>query len=1524
MSRNYSDYLKNKNSCCIPGPQGVKGDRGPTGVYGPTGTTGPFGGPKGDTGLQGPTGLQGSTGVTGPQGTPGTATGTGATGLQGDTGPTGLIGPTGASSSVTGPTGQQNLEQTLAIGNTANNSIILTDGTSTNTMNKSGVTIADGLTETTTIGSDTIEMKDETASVNTTTITSTITPTFSEIRIKHDDTSVLDTTSETLIKSQFNQTEITATVNDVPNGFSATRNDFTIAGAILSAHSAFDGTSTATYTKQTGAVLGSNQSQNFNVGTQDTTFSSTVNGTKSETEVKFLTPTQDISSKSIAQSGQASIIASAKNLSTTANATSSDFISTLGAVGNITYNSDDTPAPITVTNYGYQINATNALGGFTYNDNTPGSTITNSVQTSTTISTAFTNIVSSSLSGLSIHSLKLETPTVGDALIQHLVTAGASRNLNMTTTGNLNITSTNGNISLTPKTGVTPNLNGYIILNNLPTSFTGPTGTIWQDVSAGNVLRVGPTGLFGTQGATGPTGALGTGPTGASQWINTAYLGPTGPGYTGIGYTGDAIIFGKLYVQGGIDPTYLALEPLSSNPIPSGLNGIWMDSSGNALRSENIYMNVTPDPASISLKPNNNQAQIGLSNGVNSTNNLTYDNIKLSSTSGLITKTTDYKVDEISYTDNAFPSSTGYTISTGTPGVSGGPLNLNPSTALLVTTGTFTSMSSTAFTFTTASGNILNNVGTTYSINQTGTGGLTIPAVKITNSNAGPTGPIIVQYHNSTSPTGGDAASNYVTNANVIVTPGNAPTERMYSNIRTVLIGVGGPTGITGAAANIAFDLANGSATGTTGGMSTIMNISGRDPTTYPVFVGSALSEPQGVQIVTTDNTASLNRRDIAGLRIQNISNNGNAAVIQTVKQRQVNVGSSVAAARDIIGAWSSWGTTSGGTYREYSRIRTQISNAVSAASSGPDGAVVIAVAENDNNGSTPLKDMFRCDGGYPLGVSTGPTGPYNLSYATMVFNPTGASGPQDITGIKAIGNDSFNYGATGQYLISNGPNSSFTWGTLSGSTGPTGQQNLAQTLAIGNNAGATGIDMNQRTISNVPTITSSTNIDLTPVTSIRTDSNITTLTSFGGCKIDFANGNADNLFNIDNTEVRLHWNDAISETATILLDNQSATTSAINMTFTTLTGNITSINTNTATTQSLEIVDTRPSNNQFIKLKNTGPDENRIDFSRSDTSGNICQAGIINNITTTQELYLKNTNTTGQKALTIFTESAAANSGISFTNQVDAFGFTIDADTDMSIATNKVGGIVDIQAPQLILQGSTSATLFSTDTTDINSTGKVIITSAFGSTTGTINVLDLSGNLLTIQNGNEFNGLPENKIEMRCNPTVPAGNQIGMSVNDDGSSVYSYLNFGLNGSQFSIREGGGAGDGVNVWDIPANNTGNITLYRNIDFTFGSVMSGYKGVLEKSLINTTVTGTLVITTYRFNTTILTPNAGGMSVNIATPMVVGEWWGICNKSVVGSIDIQLNGVSQIIFTNANALLGSTIRVAAATTTELYVV
>ena len=219
---------------------------------------------------------------------------------------------------------------------------------------------------------------------------------------------------------------------------------------------------------------------------------------------------------------------------------------------------------------------------------------------------------------------------------------------------------------------------------------------------------------------------------------------------------------------------------------------------------------------------------------------------------------------------------------------------------------------------------------------------------------------------------------------------------------------------------------------------------------------------------------------------------------------------------------------------------------------------------------------------------------------------------------------------------------------------------------------------------------------------------------------------------------------------------------------------------------------------------------------------------------------------------------------------------------------------------------------------------GKINLTAVSGSTTAPINSLDLSsGNTITLTNGNEFNGLPENQIIMTA---TPAGNnnQIAMSVNNDGSSIYSRFYFGLQGSQFSICEGGGAGDGTNVWNIPADNIGNITMYRSLDFTFGSVTTGYRGVLEKSIINSTTSGNFDITSSRFNTIILTPT-GALTADISTPVVVGYWWGVCNKSTTQSITIRLNGVNQItIPATTNPLVGTTIRVAAASTTSLYLI
>ena len=122
----------------------------------------------------------------------------------------------------------------------------------------------------------------------------------------------------------------------------------------------------------------------------------------------------------------------------------------------------------------------------------------------------------------------------------------------------------------------------------------GPQG-VPGPASVGPMGYQGATGAQGYQGATGrgcigPTGAQGpAGTTGASQWTSMNGVGLTGAGYTGIGVTGqDVLIYGNLLVTGGIDPTYLALEPQPS--APSGfVNPLWVDNSGN-LRSEQILL----------------------------------------------------------------------------------------------------------------------------------------------------------------------------------------------------------------------------------------------------------------------------------------------------------------------------------------------------------------------------------------------------------------------------------------------------------------------------------------------------------------------------------------------------------------------------------------------------------------------------------------------------------------------------------------------------------------------------------------------------------------------------------------------------------------------------------------------------------------------------------------------------------------------------------------------------------------------
>ena len=267
--------------------------------------------------------------------------------------------------------------------------------------------------------------------------------TFAEVRATFDDIGN-GITAVGSIKSQSGQSDYSTSVSD-GTGNVGTKTLVTGAGAVLDTNTVTNGTAIATSVDNV-LLGGITQAISYQNG-GDLNFSQTqTTSTLADTTVKYLDGATEIECKSIAQSGQASVIASAKNLSTTANSTLNDFVSTLGAVGNITYNSDDTPSPLTVSNLNYQINATNALGGYTYNDNTPGATQTMAVASEANGGGASVAVSASLLSGGSSHLLRLEAPTLGDGLIEHTV-FGSNRNLAITTTGNLLMTSDNLNIT---------------------------------------------------------------------------------------------------------------------------------------------------------------------------------------------------------------------------------------------------------------------------------------------------------------------------------------------------------------------------------------------------------------------------------------------------------------------------------------------------------------------------------------------------------------------------------------------------------------------------------------------------------------------------------------------------------------------------------------------------------------------------------------------------------------------------------------------------------------------------------------------------------------------------------------------------------------------------------------------------------------------------------------------------------------------------------------------------------------------
>ena len=277
------------------------------------------------------------------------------------------------------------LSAVLTAGNSANNSIILTDGAYTSLITKDG-----------------IDINYNAIGVSSANVVVDLEPNYGNIDVSFVDT-VNNVSSQTFIKSQYNQTETSVNVIDPVNGVNAGKTHITIGGAILDTDTATDGTATATQQKNTSYALGANQNQLFTNGSGQTTqHSSTVNSTGT-----------NLTSQTSTSSYQ-----------TNFNGASSSSGSSVGA-------NYETLSGLILTNNG----AINVNGG--------GSEVL---------------ISSINVSSASSQLLRMETPLSGDALIEHNNPSGG-RNLGLTTTGNLlitadNMSSTATNLTLTsPSTG---------------------------------------------------------------------------------------------------------------------------------------------------------------------------------------------------------------------------------------------------------------------------------------------------------------------------------------------------------------------------------------------------------------------------------------------------------------------------------------------------------------------------------------------------------------------------------------------------------------------------------------------------------------------------------------------------------------------------------------------------------------------------------------------------------------------------------------------------------------------------------------------------------------------------------------------------------------------------------------------------------------------------------------------------------------------------------------------------------------
>jgi hypothetical protein len=382
------------------------------------------------------------------------------------------------------------------------------------------------------------------------------------------------------------------------------------------------------------------------------------------------------------------------------------------------------------------------------------------------------------------------------------------------------------------------------------------------------------------------------------------------------------------------------------------------------------------------------------------------------------------------------------------------------------------------------------------------------------------------------------------------------------------------------------------------------------------------------------------------------------------------------AATGDIIYSQSHYANNYVGTKTEFARIEASVR---ATGLNNDDGALAFLCA-TQSSGVNVFQEFFRLNGNDNENNSFRPLDMNGNNIRTSTGNLTittaGATGGNlTLTTVGATG--------AGELTISSKGNAAITTGT--GNISMTSGANITGTaLGIALNAIGSGGDS--------VTLTSAGNINLIPAvtgatgSSIKTDSNITTLTGTGGSIIDFAGGNPDDRFDIDNDAIRLHWNN-LTDQADISLTNDYATAnSVIDMVYQSSVGNLQTYLQNTPSIQTFKQIDSingrtseiRPdkielgnsSSTTALINNNLGSNQNEFILSATNSFSLLSTSARMINTPTGQAINLVNSDgTSNTKTLSLLNETATGGS-LTYSNAIDTNPFTISSTEDLNISS--------------------------------------------------------------------------------------------------------------------------------------------------------------------------------------------------------------------------------------------------------------